>query len=78
MEDRSVTDQPYEEMTVGELQAAPWGTRVADSNGDLWQKQGGTDSWKMHGTTGLRTTSARLYDLWSPLVVVPPEGLSGK
>lgn len=73
-----MTSGNYEEMTAEELLAAPRGTRVVDTHGDLWQKQGGTDSWKMHGTTGLRTTSARLYDLWSPLVVVPPEGLSGK
>lgn len=50
--------------------AQEWGTRVVDIGGDVWRKQGGTDSWKMLNTTGLRTTSARLVDLWGPLVVI--------
>lgn len=65
------------EQTPEAVKALPWGTRVADCGGDLWKKQGGSDSWKMIGTTGLRTTSARLLDLWGPLVVVPEEGLTG-
>lgn len=66
------------EQTEEAVRALPWGTRVADSAGDIWKKQGGTDSWKLAGINGLRTTSGRLLDLWGPLVVVPDEGLSGQ
>lgn len=65
------------EQTPEAVKALAHGTRVADCAGDLWGKQGGTDSWKMEGTTGTRTTSARLLDLWGPLTLVPPAGLSG-
>lgn len=70
--------EAYETLDAAALLAAPWGTRVADSAGDIWKKQGGTDSWKMTGPTGLRTTSARLADLWSPLVLVPEQGVALK
>lgn len=65
------------EQTPEAVKALPYGSRVADSGGDMWRKQGGTDSWKMVGPTGLRTTSARLLDLWGPLVLVPETGLTG-
>lgn len=68
----------YDTLSAEDLLAAEWGTRVADSQGDIWKKQGGRDSWKMAGTTGLRTTSERLADLWGPLVLVPDEGVTGK
>lgn len=58
------------EQTAEAVLALPWGQVVQDVGGDCWKKQGGTDSWKMVGTTGLRTTSARLLDLWGPLQLV--------
>lgn len=60
------------EQTPEAVKALPYGQVVIDSSGDAWRKQGGTDSWKMVGPTGMRTTSARLLDLWGPLV--PVEG----
>lgn len=66
------------EQTPEAVKALPHGARVADVGGDLWQKQGGTDSWKLIGPGGgLRTTSARLLDLWGPLTLVPADGLRG-
>lgn len=66
------------EQTPEAVKALPNGSRVADVGGDVWQKQGGTDSWKLTGPGGgLRTTSARLLDLWGPLALVPADGLRG-
>lgn len=72
-----MSDTPELDQTEDAVKALPWGTRVADSQGDLWRKQGGTDSWKLVGPPGMRTTSARLLDLWGPLVLVPDDGLVG-
>lgn len=59
------------------LKALPRGTRVVDSSGDVWSRQGGSDSWKMLTTTGLRTTSTRLADLWGPVALVGEDGITG-
>lgn len=65
-----MTEDEELEQTAEAVMALPWGQVVRDVGGDHWRKQGGTDSWKMVGTTGLRTTSARLLDLWGPLTLV--------
>lgn len=58
-------------MTPEALHALAPGRRVADAQGDLWQKQ--DTSWWTH-RDGLMTAEA-LVHVWGPLRLIPEEGI---
>lgn len=62
-------------MTAAELKAAPAGSRVADSQGDVWTKQWDQLWLFRNGSDTVSMTTDALLHVWGPVNLIPAGGV---